>query len=291
MNRFLNLIVLVIVFIGLIKLFLPDPKHNKEESESFWSNKTHASSTYDIVACGDSRIYRGISDDIISTSKEKLSFLNLGYSSAGLSKDYLKFALSKFDPDANPKVLVVGITPHALTKEAFNNYKLNFCLKINGFEKFRFKYFSKYLKHIVPYKFKELINYKENNYLQRYDKSGWIASDKIIQDSTFALKSYKNIFSKYQVIYEDVISFVKNLNSISRSGVQVIAFRPPSTHHMVLLEDSISGFHEHFIREQLDSSILWLDFENSDFTSYDGSHLEENSARKLSKLIGDNVKW
>lgn len=291
MNRFFNLIVLIIFFIGLIKLFLPDPKQNKEESESFWSNKTHAPSTYDIVACGDSRIYRGISDDIILTSKEKLSFLNLGYSSAGLSKDYLKFALSKFDSEANPKVLVVGITPHALTREAFNNYKLNFCLKFNDFEKFRFKFLSKYLKHIVPYKFQELINYKEKNYLQRYDKSGWVASNKLIQDSTFALKSYQNTFSKYQVISDDVISFTKNLNDISRSGIQVIAFRPPSTNQMVLLEDSISGFRESLIRDYLDSSVLWLDFKNSDFKSYDGSHLNENSARKLSKLIGDNVKW
>jgi hypothetical protein len=57
---------------------------------------------------------------------------------------------------------------------------------------------------------------------------------------------------------------------------------------MVLLEDSISGFDEYLIRERLDSSITWLDFKNSDFISYDGSHLAENSARKLSRLIGDS---
>ena len=290
MNRFINLIILTFIFIVSIKFLLPDPKTNKEQLDSFWSNKTHASNSFDILACGDSRIYRGVSSDVINPNRKNLAFLNLGYSSAGLSDDYLKFVLSKFKPRSKNKILIVGITPHSLTFEAFKNEGLKSQEKINYFNQFRFKYFSFLLKYVVPFKFSEILKFKKVNYVQRYESDGWVASTKIEQDSTFALNSYKKTFNKYGVHHKEMVSFLESINRIANSGIHVIAFRPPSTLQMEILEDSISGFDENFIKENLDSSVIWMDFNNADFISYDGSHLTEKSAIKFSKKIMQEIE-
>ena len=59
---------------------------------------------------------------------------------------------------------------------------------------------------------------------------------------------------------------------------------------MEILEDSISGFEENFIKNELTKhSVIWLDFINVQFVSYDGSHLTKSSARKLSRHIGKKI--
>ena len=273
MSRYLKLFTLTFILILLVKVFIPKPKKNIDFLNSFWSNKYHATNTFDIVACGDSRIFRGLSSDLINPIWNNLSFLNFGFSSIGLSNDYLNLSLSKFNPLTKNKVLIVGVTPHSLTDEAFKNLILEEYNEIKLFDQFRYRYFSSISKLIYRIKPTELLKFKKNNYLERYNNNGWVASDKIIQDSTWALKSYGKTFNKYGVHKKQMVSFLESINRISKSGIHVIAFRPPSTQKMEILEDSISGFDENFIKENLDSSVIWMDFNNADFISYDGSHL------------------
>ena len=84
---------------------------------------------------------------------------------------------------------------------------------------------------------------------------------------------------------------INKLKQLVLSGINVIAFRVPTTEQMEILEDSISGYDENFVKNSLiQHSITYLDFQNSDFSSYDGSHLNEKSARKLSEQIGIKIK-
>ncbi len=290
MNRFIQLFALILILILTVLVFIPKPKKNIDFLNSFWSNKYHATNTFDIVACGDSRIFRGLSSDLISPKRRNLSFLNFGFSSIGLSNDYLNLSLSKFNPLTKNKVLIVGVTPHSLTDEAFKNLILEEYNEIKLFDQFIYRYFSSISKLIYRIKPTELLNFKKNNYLERYNSDGWVASDKIIKDSTWALKSYRKTFNKYGVHHKEMASFLESINRIANSGIHVIAFRPPSTLQMEILEDSTSGFDENFIKENLDSSVIWMDFNNADFNSYDGSHLTEKSAVKFSKMIMQEIE-
>ena len=291
MKRYSILISTTISLIFLFKLLLPGQTNNKEMVSSFWSNKTHSTNDFDIIACGDSRIYRGISSDILSDVTLDLSFINLGYSSAGFSNEYLDFVVSKFNPESKNKILIVGISPHSLTKEAKKNEALKSYLELNNFEVFRYKYLSSFLKQFAPYKPLNLIKQKKNNYLQTYNKDGWVASDNIKPDSTRALKNYKKIFNEYKVSHNDMLLTINKLKQLVLSGINVFAFRVPTTEQMEILEDSISGYDENFVKNSLiQHSITYLDFQNSDFSSYDGSHLNEKSARKLSEQIGIKIK-
>ena len=163
MKRYNILISTTISIIFFIKLVLPEPLENKENINSFWSKKTHATNKFDIITCGDSRIYRSISSDILNDIDLNLSFINLGYSSSGLSDSYLDFVTSKFLPKSKNKTLVVGISPHSLTKEAKRNEAFNLYLELGNFEKFRYKYLSTILKHFAPYQPVNFIKNKREN--------------------------------------------------------------------------------------------------------------------------------
>lgn len=281
----------VIILFIIIKISFPQPKRNKLHQDSFWIEKTHGYTKFNIIVCGDSRIYRGFSiTDLENRIEENLSGINIGYSSAGFSDEYLEFAISKLDKNTKNQILVLGITPHSLTHEAFKNTALKSIQSLSKVDIYKGLYLSPFFKHFLPYEPSEFLRENELNYIQKFKTGGWVASSYLVPDSSQALASYKNTFSKYQVSNNEVNSFLKKVEEITRNGINIIAFRPPSTYKMRILEDSISGFDEKFIKEELiKRNVIWLDIMDSDFESYDGSHLHYNSAKKLSGIVGDRI--
>ncbi len=279
------------VVAAFILAYAPRPAKNKEIIEQFWVQKTFANSNYDAVIAGDSRIYRGVSPSEIEENSSKVhKAINLGFSSGGLSPEYLDFAISKFDKSSKSKFLIVGITPHSLTSEAFKNEALAEYQSYKQFDVFRYKYLSPVLQHIAPYRPIEIFNYVKKNYQEHYKKGGWVASDYIKRDKTRALKSYAKTFKKYQVKDSTLQLFTEKLKNISSAGIKIIAFRPPSSRAMRELEDSISGFNEAALRRELNHlNIPYLELKDENYTSYDGSHLEKESAKKLSKEIAQAI--
>ena len=71
------------------------------------------------------------------------------------------------------------------------------------------------------------------------------------------------------------------LSAWSKAGIEVVDFASRLTE---ALEDSISGFNESDVRKRFEEvGGKWQELNNGDFESYDGSHLDYNSAEKLSK--------
>ena len=99
-----------------------------------------------------------------------------------------------------------------------------------------------------------------------------------------------NIFKNQYISGNEVDALVIKLKRIASKGIKILAFRPPNTEQMRALEDSLSGYNKYNLKQKLiESSVVWLDFKNSDFISYDGSHLDQNSAKILSKRIGEKI--
>lgn len=272
----------------LLKVSLPAQNNSGQEIERFWIKKTHKNNSKNIIVCGDSRIYRGVSTEkLIASSGRKFTGINFGYSSAGYSEKYLDLALSKFDKDGEHKILILGITPHSLTKEACINEQLTGFLKMSNFEVNK-KLYLYPVTEFFPARKPSEIKVTKNNYVQKFNADGWVASYKINANPEEALTSYKKTFSKYKVNSEVVNRFLVKIKEISsKKGITVIAFRPPTSVKMRRLEDEISGFDELYIRKQLkDMGVRWVTFNNSDYESYDGSHLHYKSAEKLSRQLG-----
>lgn len=291
--------VLVLLAISLINLF-PDPKFSKVSKQLYWINKIHSQTLSNIVVGGDSRVTRGISPKKLTESlKHPVTCQNLGFHSAGYNKEYLNFLTSKLDTISLSKtVLVLGITPHSLSKEAKRNIQFKQYEQYDNYERLKLQKFEKLYSFITPYRIKEIIrpifNIKATEeVLTTYYNDGWeeVFNSKI--DTTSSLNAYKKIFNKNTIKDDDINDFITNLKSIRNrnSNINIILFRPPSSYSMEKIENKYSKFNEASLKKQLEEiGINYYRFDNSKFESGDGSHLQPESAITLSNLIGQIVK-
>lgn len=280
--------------IGLIiVLTLPKPAVNNIDEKAFWVKKTFGTPA-EVVVGGDSRAFRGINTELISELGD-ISAKNLGYSSAGLSPEYLDFLESNVDTTGTKRLIIIAITPHSLTPKAFINEQLLDYQLTSEFDRFVFKYFKPVLRLIPSYNAAELKRYFFNNnekiiLEQDFTESGWVGTSRIPSDSTLALDSYQRVFINNQVLDENIKLMILKCQEIINKGYKILAFRPPTSVQMRNMEDSLSGFNEIAIKERLvKAGVRWLELDNSDFTTYDGSHLEKASANKLSQRIWKEV--
>lgn len=284
------------MYVGL-KMILPQPFNNKELIKAFWINKTHASVSHNIVVAGDSRIYRGVSiAKITENTNQDLTGVNLGYSSGGFSQEYIQFITSRLKSEADaPKFLILGITPVSLTEEFAKNKSYNSYKNISALERYKYLYFDQLFSYTATYSPLELVSSKEKlkdvqNYQETYKKSGWVKSYKLKADSTHAIPSYTKTFTKYTVSNAITDNLFQELDSLQQTGINIIAFRPPTSQGIHQLEDSLSGYDEKHIKTLCQKyNIHWLELNRSDYISYDGSHLHYLSAEKLSEQIAVEI--
>ncbi len=288
---------LTTVLVVVVKLSLPAPIKNTELRNEFWLRKTYAQPIYDLVVGGDSRIYRGVSTYAINEElSPQLEAINLGYSSAGYNQEYLDFLVGRLSPTGN-KILVLGVSPHSFTLEGAKNELYHKHLDKGSFDLFKGLYLSKYLKHFAPYKASELKDYLFNGsaqevYFEDFQDDGWVHSYRLPEDSLTAIDIYRKLFTDYQVSDTLISNFLVQVAEIEASGIEIVAFRPPTFDMMTDLENSLSGYSESYMWKEMElRGCTWIDLDPSEFHTYDGSHLHFESAQKLSRIIGRQVKF
>lgn len=277
-----------------LKYFLPEPQENTAAKDHFWTKKTHGRKKFNILIIGDSRTYRGISANKISNETNGLSAINLGYSSTGLDSVYLDFAESRLTSKGE-RVIVIGVTPYSLTPEAARNYHYNSLASLDKSDIFRNLYLNSFLKFADPYRPNEIRDILagrtgKKGYFMVYEPDGWVRSYKIPSNPNEALASYVKNFENNKVSFISADYFLRRVKQWCDQGIIVIGYRVPSTDAMVALEDSISGFDPAYISNSfIKAGGIWLEYDNNEFESYDGSHLHFKSAEKLSGLLGQEI--
>lgn len=114
-----------------------------------------------------------------------------------------------------------------------------------------------------------------------------MASWKVPADSTKALAEYTQDFTKNTVDSLVVKNLLRRVDKWVKQGFKVYAFRPPTTNAMVALENRISGFDEGAFKESFETAGgQWISIPAIGYVSYNGSHLEKESALKLSYNLG-----
>jgi len=293
---------LVFVFLISVALIitmiisLPIKDSYKHDYKKFWIEKTDAPSDYNVVVIGDSRIYRGISPDAMETVLKGEKVLNFGYSSARLDNLLLKKASEKLINDGSEKIIVLGITPNSLTEIPNANADLLDNIQMPREDKYEILYFYDVLKYFDALDLDHIQNAwttskEPKNYIEEFHSNGWIASDYIVEDTNSAMPGYRSWFQKNMVSQNMINRLMTQVGEWSRQGIKVYGFRFPTSYSMVQLEDSLSGFNEIvFAQNFTKMGGKWLEFSNSDFHSYDGSHLEKQSAEIFSKQLALKIK-
>lgn len=289
---------LLIAAIVVTALSFVMPK-NKEKylKDMFWSKKTFAPAKYDVVLMGDSRIYRGLSPDIMEEILPDCKILNFGYSNGGLNPTMFKAAEQKLAKNAKHKIIVMGITANTITNYTQNNNQYLQELtraKEEVLERMYLNPILYWFSATTPKDLKNNLKPKEiptSYYHTIYHMNGYAESDKFPIDTTEAIPSYTKDFNNYTVNKEKLQQLYAQVKEWTNNGVIVIGFRPPTSQPMVILEDTLANFNEAKIKKEfISSGGNWIDINPSQFKTYDGSHLDKNSAKKLSLLLSEEIK-
>jgi hypothetical protein len=284
-----------LIISSLVGLFLTPPPSIEKHMKRLFINKVHTNNKYELITAGDSRVYRGISSKVLE-EEMGISAFNLGFSSGIFEKKLFNLIDEKISQSSNKKIIILGITPHSLAKYPSPNGHISGIQNLKKEEVIEYQYLfnlTNLFNSTTPNSFWKNLTEKTPppNYIQEcFLEEGWVASDYLKRSPYSALSSYKKTFSKVKVdnnIVSDLYNKVKDWN---QKGFEIYGFRPPSSPNMEELEQNRGGFKElDFVNGFINAGGKWISLD-SNYTSYDGSHLTKESAQKLSHEIASKIE-
>lgn len=259
--------------------------------ERFWTMKAHFGPDYDMAVLGDSRVYRGVSPGAMQAELRGMRVANFGFSAAVLTRDYLEAGSALIDPGSNDRLIVLGVSPHALTQRSS---------KKNGFvdetrrtwsEVIERLYLTPLLAFFTPMDLAALADAGgETRYYHDMRADGWVASRRSPQSTAAAYEAYGKLFDDNRAspaIVDGVLAAVARWRS---AGIEVYGFRPPSSTGMREIEAERSGFDETTFVERFErAGGLWIAMPER-YHSYDGSHLEAAAAASMSRDLAAAIR-
>lgn len=247
----------------------------------FWTQKESTKGIFEGIILGDSRTFIGIDPE---QDPQKRNIYNFGYKSAGLSVDYIDYHLKKYTN--GPSILILGISAHTFTKEAFKNSHFKELQMKAADIKF---YESSFLaqKLFAPFSQKQ---FKSNDFPKNINifnyQTGWVAVDRKSPDTQEGLDTYSAIFKKYSFdkdLVDITANYLKKLKNIT-----VYAVRLPTSEAMESLEEDLGKFDFQYTHQKLkEAGVNWIEIPKNSMklNTYDGSHLTSESAKRLSEFL------
>lgn len=258
----------------------------------FWAEQARERARFDVVLAGDSRVFRGLSPAAMSEVAPRSRFHNFGFSSACACGPYLSFVVDRLDPASVRPTLVVGVTPHSLTRHAERDNGYLAEARRTPSEVAERLYLAPALGFVEPIAPADLTGAlfgrapARSRYVQRYEADGWVASALVPPEPDRALGEYRRVLSASKVeprIVEELRATVEKLRA---RGVRVVAFRPPASEAMRALEAELAGYDEPSVRATLKAAgAHYVDVDPDAYATYDGSHLGEEAAVRLSREL------
>lgn len=271
--------------LGVGSALPPPPRFQVNEGvhpERFWAMKLRWGASFDVALGGDSRVFRGLSPAAMSGALGGLRVANFGFSSAGLADPYLSALGALLDPRSPRRVVVLGVTPHSLTRHA---------ARANGYLSERTRspqdvrarlYLAPLASFFRPVSLDEWLDSAPlgGSYIQNFHTDGWVASRLLPEAPDSALAEYERVLEPIDPAL--VRALLDRVERFRREGVEVVACRPPSSPAMRALEEGRTGFREAQIASCLArAGARWLRV--GDYPTYDGSHLREDGALAWSR--------
>ena len=264
--------------------------------ELFWTRKTFAPPNYNVVIMGDSRVYRGVSPEIIEMRLPGLKVLNFAFSNGGLNPTMFDAAEKKLVHNNKPKIIVLGISANAISEYSAGNQQ--YMQELNRpreeiFERIYFNPLRYWFSATSPEKLKNHFSETKETafYRNTYFMNGYVESDKFPVDTMEAVPSYTKDFTNYKVKPENLQVLFNQVKKWTDDGIIVVGFVPPVSKPMQMLEDSLGLFDETAIKAGFEkASGKWIDLNPANYKTYDGSHLTIESAQKLSIKIGEEIQ-
>jgi len=285
-----------IVLLAIGGWYLPEAPSSSMQSDLFWSNKVEPHETFDVVFIGDSRIYRGISPTVITQELSEIdsfSVFNYGFSSAGFDTTFMEAGAALLNPKSKNRIIVLGITASSLADENLVNahhWQEKNRHPVEIWQRKQINYYLSFFDPTSPLVIRNTYREEQSGYYQNYQLNGWIASDKIPRDEWKAYWHIKNTYPT--VTFSSAVreNLIKKVAEWEAKGIQVFGFRPPAAAHFEAVETKC--YPEKALKTQFEAvGGTWIEIpKRKAYVTYDGNHLEEASAKRLSRVVGKAIK-
>ena len=280
----------------LIYAFRDEMDTEEIKKNRHWVVKTRNTETYPVIFGGDSRVFRGISPDDFSAEFGGIESYNFAYWANGYGRSYLEGLEDKIDTTADVQVIILGLTPHSLTKKTAESPHYHWELTRAKRSAIETIYFSTIQQIFAPYRINDLVKRilgksSPNNYRITYHPNGWVESYWIVPDTSHSARFYKDLFEGDPVTEEVISGLLEYVERWTRKGIHVAAFRPPTSHTIRQYEHERGGFNEEeFVQRFKDAGGIWIDIDPDAYQTFDGSHLDHQSARQISADLGRQLR-
>jgi len=262
----------------------------------FWIMKAQNRSKYEILILGDSRSYRGLSPAEMSKALGNSSIYNLAFSAGGLNHEIYDVASRMLNMGGKTRMIVLGVTPGSLMASTENNRQYREEHNRPRSAYLERVYIDERLQRFAPFDCERLLyavagrHFTRKRYVNRYMDDGWVGSGEYPEDPTEELTAYREVMARFQVKAALVQALFDQTRAWSSQGIRVFGFRPPTSQAMLDLENKMSGFDERKFIEGFEAAGgRWIPVEPAPYHSYDGSHLDEASAIRLSDYIAAQI--
>ena len=289
--RVIAVFVAAIVLLAVVIALRPSSASGIPKS-LFWQKKFKGDQEFRLVAAGDSRTLRDIVPEEFSAHGLGAA-LNFGFQGAALGEKFLDEAVSRLEGQKEP-VLLLGVTPNAFTPSAERS---------NGFDKSKsdlsrwdsytpnwYRRIAQQLEPMSLAELRQIISRRPSRKKEVYHADGWLETIQKKPNEKYALRFYRDRFNQNMASPKLVDQFLTQVAELSEKKIRVFAFRPPITQAMADIENEKSGFdYSEFKTKFALAGGTWIDVVDTDYQTYDGSHLVGESARRLTQLLAKSI--
>ncbi|MBI2515862.1 MAG: hypothetical protein HYV95_02995 [Opitutae bacterium] len=258
--------------------------------------KLNWKSEFDMVLAGNSRVTVGLAPGEMSAALPGLRIANFGFDGNGFTPEYLDALEATFRPGSGERIVVLGITPITLTERAARQ---------NGFSEERLRsaderFLARHLPWVLD--FFARFNPRMALVLLRGDDigrelwhgypDGWAAQDMQPADLDGQVRFLRvNVRDgAFPVSPRIVSNLLTTVQKWRQAGITTFAFLPPVTAELAREEIRATGFVlPEFVKGFTAMGGHWLEVPSEVYLTYDGGHLEEESARRLSRDIATEI--
>jgi hypothetical protein len=279
----------------------------------FWKDKILRTTPARIVLAGDSRGFRGLAPERIADAMSVPvdGVLNFCFSGVAFDDSYLRRVDELIDRADAPSCVLLTLTPGAFTPDSLK--RNGFLQREEDYGAARHSAFAR-LKHAVESPLDDLAQSRwlrplddrilrtwsrgarpgrrsRLTYAQDFTRTGWVASSAEPPDLDFYIEHFETKFTENTVDSAAIERLLDQVRAWTVNGTTVFALRMPISAGLRAQEDRHSGMDwETFIPRFTQAGGAWIDVDHSMYTTYDGSHLPADEARRFSTDIGTRMQ-
>lgn len=292
-DRTSRTVLLASVLIIVMGLLRPDKILGMHEKR-FWATKISWRDYADVVITGDSRVLGGISPGRMQETLKNRRIVNYGFASNIYVPEYLEAVEHVLKKQSDKKTIILGITPHSLTEDPDITGQFFELSNLSKRDIFIDVHFAAVMSFFEYMSFHDLMlgifpSLAKGHTYKELFADGWLAYSKK-PFSRKELKTYMKIYERCQVspkMIDNMMSYVSRWN---KSGIRVYGFLVPTCAQMAEMEKELSGLNlNEFKKSFKEAGGIWIDIDLAAYESFDGSHLQRESALELSKDLATRI--